>query len=84
MINKQLSLIKDSENAWEKEWKDMPEFIQENKQPVQKIIVSFESFEDVEKFAELVGYKLTKKSKSIWFPFRKNRDRTTRAYVDEE
>ena len=53
---------------WKDEWKDMPEFIQEDIQPIQQIIVSFETKEDVKKFSELIGQKLTYKTKSIWFP----------------
>jgi len=51
------------------EWKDMPEFIQEKQEPYQTITVRFRCKEDVEEFANLIGQKLTLKSKSIWHPF---------------
>jgi hypothetical protein len=50
------------------EWQGMPEFIQEDQTPTQQIIVSFQNQEDVKKFSELIGIKLTYKTKSIWYP----------------
>jgi len=55
---------------WHKEWKDMPEFVQEKKEPYAKIIVRFDNEEDLQEFAKLIGQKLTNKTKSIWHPFK--------------
>jgi len=54
-----------------KEWDGMPEYISENKKPCQQIIVSFETHKDVSDFAELLGCKFTKNTKSCWFPIKK-------------
>ena len=72
------------EPIWKEHWKNMPEFIQEDKQAVQKIIVNFEKYEDVERFAKLVGYKLTKKTKSIWYPYREKDKPREWVYTDEK
>lgn len=82
---KNLSLFDVNEmNKWQEEWQNMPEFIQEDKEPYQSIVVSFETKEDVQKFSELVGQKLTYKTKSIWFP-PKNRDVVNnKIYINEE
>lgn len=53
---------------WEEEWKDMPEFIQNDLTPVRSIIVHFDKPEDVQKFAALVEQHITPKTKSIWYP----------------
>ncbi len=53
---------------WKEHWNDMPEFHQEDLQPVQQIIVSFEKYEDVKKFAELLGQNVTENTKSMWYP----------------
>lgn len=53
---------------WKDEWKGMPEFIQEDLQPFQSVIVHFESRKDMDDFSKLVEQKLTYKTKSIWFP----------------
>jgi hypothetical protein len=65
------------------EWKGMPEFVQDDAQPVQKIVVNFASPEDVQTFARLVGYDLTPKSRSIWFPYRERVNRKALEYVDD-
>ena len=55
---------------WQEEWQGMPEFVQERKKEHSKIIVRFETEEDLQHFAELIGQKLTSKTKSIWHPFK--------------
>ncbi len=65
------------------EWAGMPEFVQPDAQPVQKIVVNFATHEDVAAFAKLVGYTLTPKSRSIWFPFRDRTNRRAFEYDDE-
>jgi hypothetical protein len=66
------------------EWVGMPEFNQPDKSPYQKIVVNFECEEDVEKFANLTGYKLTSKSRSIWFPYRNRVNRKAVEYVNAD
>ena len=68
---------------WKEEWKGMPEFIQEDKMPYQQIIVSFESKEDVEKFSQLIGKKLTYKTRSLWFPIKERLSPNNFRYVTE-
>ncbi len=60
------------EKEWEKHWVGMPECTSGEIKPFKKIIVSFENEQDLQEFAELIGQKLTKQTKSIWFP-KKNR-----------
>ena len=63
----QTNLFGDAE-PWEKTWEGMPEFVQDDFSPFKTIYVHFESYEDVKKFAELVGQSLTIKTRSIWYP----------------
>lgn len=58
----------DIDSAWEKEWKGMPEFVQEQVEPYSKIIIRFESHDDLLEFGKLIGQHLTNKTKSIWHP----------------
>lgn len=53
------------------EWVGMPEFI--TGMTKYSIIVHFENLGDKEKFAKLIGQKITEKKKFIWFP-EKERD----------
>jgi len=55
---------------WKEHWKGMPEFVQEKQEPHAKIIVRFENEEALQDFAEIIGQKLTNKTKSIWHPYK--------------
>jgi len=55
-------------NENEIEWEGMPEFVQPEQKPFSKIIIRFETEEDLNEFSELIGQKLTPKTKSIWHP----------------
>jgi len=56
-----------TENAI-KEWKDMPEFINENKMGVKTLIVHFKTQDNVDDFARLIQQTLKPTTKYIWFP----------------
>tara|TARA_Y100000310_G_scaffold159460_1_gene159022 strand:+ start:2389 stop:2643 length:255 start_codon:yes stop_codon:yes gene_type:complete len=51
-----------------REWKGMPEFLQEDWEPNQKITISFREYDDVRKFGALIGQTVTPKTNSLWFP----------------
>lgn len=53
---------------WEKHWKGMPEYKNEDNPPYKLINIRFRTKEDYEKFAEIIGQNLTEKTKSIWYP----------------
>jgi len=71
------------DKSWEKEWQDMPEFVQEKQKPHAQIIVRFENEEDLQEFATLIGQKLTNKTKSIWHPQLVRGINAGKRYVDE-
>lgn len=54
---------------YKKEYENMPEFFQEDISG-RKLIVHFDSDNNVKKFAELIGQNITAKTRSIWFPFK--------------
>lgn len=51
-------------------WDGMPAFTQDKQEPYAKMTVRFNSEQDLQEFASLIGQKLTKKTKSIWHPFK--------------
>jgi len=53
---------------WEKEWKGMPEFIQENLMPVRTLFVHFKDQADVGRFSRLLNQPITPDTKYIWYP----------------
>lgn len=54
------------------EWLGMPDY--DAVDTAIKVVVSFKTMEDREEFADLLGYKLTDKTKSVWFPDRDRDD----------
>ena len=67
--NKQPELkLFDEQADWQKEWKDMPEYTQKDLTPYQSIMLHFENKEDMQSFAQLIGQKITQKTKSLWHP----------------
>ena len=75
-------------NPWQKEWQDMPEFIQEDKWEYQQIIVRFENEQDVADFSKLIGQNILPTTQSIWFPKISDENKTigrdkTKRYIDE-
>lgn len=53
---------------WEKEWKGMPEYNQEILTPFKSVLVHFKNREDIDIFQDLIGQKITAKTKYIWYP----------------
>lgn len=68
---------------WKQEWLDMPEFVQEKKEPYSKIIIRFENEIDLQNFANIIGQKLTNKTKSIWYPFKSHWGGKKGEWIDE-
>ena len=68
---------------WKDEWQGMPEFVQEDLQPMQSIIVHFENRKDMDEFSALIDQKLTYKTKSIWFPKAEIGTIADKRYIDE-
>ena len=70
-------------DGWKNEWKDMPEFEQENQQGIKTIIIRFEDLESMEEFSKLVGRPITMKTRGFYFPIKKKKE-TQNYYIDEE
>lgn len=52
----------------ENEWRDMPEYAQEDLRPFRTIHVHFKNAEDVQQFSEKIGQPLGDRTGWIWFP----------------
>lgn len=70
-------------DEYEKHWQGMPEFHQKDAEPFRQIIVSFESIDDIRKFAELMEQNITHLTKSMWFPKVDNDVTVDRRWLDE-
>jgi hypothetical protein len=68
---------------WHEHWKGMPEFVQKNLEPYKTISVHFETREDMEAFAALVGQRVAFETRSIWFPEAEIGRYVDKKYADE-
>jgi len=68
---------------WEEHWQDMPEFQQDDQTAYKQVIVNFQTLEDMEQFAALLGQRLTLHTKSIWYPEVKPADLLRFQYQEE-
>lgn len=55
-------------------WREMPSYNQENKMGIQRIVVNFETYEDVRRFAQLLNLPITEKTRATWFPYKEKED----------
>lgn len=51
-----------------KEWKEMPEFQQDDQMSFRNIKIHFKDQQSINEFMKLVNQKITDKTKYIWFP----------------
>lgn len=65
--NSTLPKMKETNNVSEL-WVGMPEFIQDKQTPFMTMTVRIGSEEALNDFMEVMDQKLTKKTKSCWFP----------------
>lgn len=68
-----------------KDWRqsNMPDFNMKKIEPYAKIIFRFDSQKDLSDFSELIGQKLTSKTKSSWFPFKPHKMLNKKEWVSE-
>jgi len=67
----------------DEEWQGMPEF--EDQAPCyRKVIVSFDTPDDVAEFFSIIGQSDTGKTKSIWFPEKERRDLESLRWAEDE
>lgn len=64
-------------------WVGMPACDSEHLMPYKQLIVSFQNEDDMIAFGKLVGRKITKKTRSIWYPEREQIVNTLTRWVDE-
>jgi hypothetical protein len=58
----------DSPPSWADIWKAMPEYRQQDLTPWQTVYVHFRNEADRQAFADLIGQKVTDRTKFVWYP----------------
>lgn len=69
--------------GWEEEWEGMPEFIQSNLMPIKTLKVHFKEQKDINAFSELIGQKITEKTRGVWYPKLEKKIQNNKRYSDE-
>ena len=74
------------DETWKAEWKDMPEYEQEDMSPYKSVIVHFRNERDFKDFEKVIRQKIVKRNQkiSIWFPEMKIMRRSHLRYADDE
>ena len=67
---------------WKDHWRGMPEFVQPDLTPFKTIHVHFENQKDVDKFAKLVGQRITPETRYIYYPKAVKGHHADKRYVD--
>lgn len=70
-------------SVWLEQWKGMPAYTSNDLKPIKQLIMNFDSEEAVTAFAELIGQKLTMKTKSVFYPEKKRDDNALNRWIDE-
>lgn len=71
-------------NDPEAEWQGMPEFDQQDKTAFRTIHVHFKNSEDVKRFSELIGQKITEKTRFVWYPMGEIERYADKRYVSDD
>lgn len=74
----------DNMKDWQKHWKNMPEFINNENTPFRTIIVHLETQEALNEFIHLMKQKITDKTKYIYYPYKHKQKLKNLIYVDSE
>lgn len=70
---------------WADEWKDMPEFVANDRKSFRTVIVHFEKEEYLEEFIKITKLQITPTTKYIWYPKKPEEQvkSSKKGYVDE-
>jgi hypothetical protein len=82
-MKQQQKLFDDIEDIYQSEWKGMPEFNMTPEVPILTIKLNFKTKEDIEKFSELIGQKITFNTENYWYPKLNRKAFSEKKYHDE-
>ncbi len=67
---------------WREHWKGMPAYESDNLEPKKQLIINFRSEEDFLKFTEVIGQKLTLKTRSVWHPEKLRDENSLKRWIE--
>jgi hypothetical protein len=77
-------LKEEEDDSWKGHWKDMPEFVIDDNRPYKSLLVNFQTEEDFKEFCSLVSQKISYKTKSISYPYKKRSDNSLWKWIEED
>jgi len=72
-----------TEKEWELEWRDMPEYVQDDLTSYKSVIIHFKDIDDMRDFAKLVDQRITMNTQSLWYPKPETRSFVDKRYKNE-
>lgn len=80
--------VEDLQNYWRDQYAQwwyagMPSYSSKNTEPWKQIRIKFRTMEDRKHFAEKLGYNLTEKTNSVWYPEKKPEKNALSRYVGD-
>ena len=69
MSNKDQQQLFDNPPAWTEHWQGMPEFRQDNRKPMQTVMVHLATEDDRQQLQAVIGQTITPNTKYLWFPY---------------
>lgn len=72
------------EEAWKQTWVGMPSYKSDDIPLGRKLIVTFESDEAFDEFCKKLEIKLTNRTKSTYYPPKKNTDWSLTRWIDDD
>lgn len=83
VLNSMIEHMTPQQIDYEAEWEGMPEFEQEDLTGFRAIHIHFQDQAGVDRFAELIGQKITDKTRALWYPPVEKIDMKSEVYTDE-
>ena len=71
------------DDSWRKHWRNMPEFENNANPSFKSVMFHFRTEEDYKEFQDLIGQKMTVKTKSAWHPKLLRDENTLKRWIEE-
>lgn len=82
-MDKNQDVLFNTGDWWHEYWQGMPEFSQEDLMPDSRLIINFATNQDRKAFARLIGQRISRRTRSTWYPEAKIESFLGKAYKTE-
>jgi hypothetical protein len=83
-----IETVEDLQNDWRDQYAQwwhagMPSYRSKNTEPWKQIRIKFRTMEDRKHFGEKMGYNLTEKTNSVWYPVKEPEKNSLNRYIGD-